>query len=74
MSTDLVDLQAAPDETSPPAPRPAARCRCDAREIIAFRDDDGDWTCFGCGREIAPATTRARSVIASAGHSAPPLG
>jgi hypothetical protein len=71
MSTDLVDLQAAPDEPSALAPHPARRCRCDAREIIAFRDDDGDWTCFGCGRQIAPAMTRGRSVTASSGGGAP---
>jgi hypothetical protein len=71
MSTDLVDLRAAPDEKSALAPHPAAQCHCDAREIIAFRDDDGDWTCFGCGRQIAPAMTRLRSVTAPSGAGAP---
>jgi hypothetical protein len=30
----------------------APRCRCDAVETIASRDDDGDWTCSRCGRLV----------------------
>ena len=42
-------------------PHPAPRCGCAADEVIAYRDDDGDWTCTSCGRRLgarSPAPQR----------------
>ena len=35
------------------APRSAAPCRCAGGDEIAYRDDDGDWTCIRCGRQVS---------------------
>ena len=40
-------------------PHLAPRCGCADDDVIAYRDDDGDWTCTSCGRRIrARATDR----------------
>jgi hypothetical protein len=36
-------------------PRQAPSCRCADHEVMASRDEDGDWTCCGCGRAICSA-------------------
>ena len=35
--------------------------RCADREVIASREEDGDWTCGSCGRPLAPPLTRLRA-------------
>jgi hypothetical protein len=40
-------------------PHLAPRCGCADDDVIAYRDDDGDWTCTSCGRRTrAQATDR----------------
>jgi hypothetical protein len=39
-----------------------ARCRCSARDVMAFRDEDGDWTCSSCGRLLRPAEALLRQI------------
>ena len=46
------------------APRSAAPCRCAGGDEIAYRDDDGDWTCIRCGRQFCGQAT-ARLALAS---------
>ena len=43
------------------APRHAPSCRCADREVMASREEDGDWTCCSCGRPLAPSLTRLRA-------------
>ena len=38
-------------------PHPAPRCGCAADDVIAYRDDDGDWTCTSCGRRARARAT-----------------
>jgi hypothetical protein len=51
------------------APRPAARCGCAEHEVMASRDEDGDWTCLSCGRLVGHAVTRLRALRAA--HESP---
>ena len=44
------------------APRRSLSCRCVEHEVMGSRDEDGDWTCCGCGRPLAPSLTRLRAV------------
>jgi hypothetical protein len=37
------------------APLHAPSCRCADREVMASRDEDGDWSCCSCGRPLTPS-------------------
>jgi len=43
------------------APRHAPSCRCADHEVMASRDEDGDWTCCSCGRPLTPSLTGLRA-------------
>jgi hypothetical protein len=45
------------------AARHAGRCRCVNQEVMACRDEDGDWTCCTCGRPVARSASRPRDVL-----------
>jgi len=42
-------------------PRHAPTCRCADHEVMASRDEDGDWTCCSCGRPLTPSLTGLRA-------------
>ena len=42
------------------APRHAPSCRCVDHEVMASRDEDGDWTCCRCGRPLTPSLSGLR--------------
>jgi hypothetical protein len=42
-------------------PRHAPSCRCVDHEVMASRDEDGDWTCCSCGRPLLPSLTGLRA-------------
>jgi hypothetical protein len=44
------------------APRRAPACHCMDHEVMASRDEDGEWTCCSCGRPVTPSVTRLRTV------------
>lgn len=44
-------------ETITYLPHLAPRCGCADDDVIAYRDDDGDWTCTSCGRRLAARAT-----------------
>jgi ribosomal protein L37AE/L43A len=46
-------------------PRPAPTCQCAARELVVSRDEDGDWSCCGCGRLVGTSATSMRAVRAA---------
>jgi hypothetical protein len=52
-------------QTSVFAPNHAPSCRCADREVMASRDDDGDWTCCRCGRPLTPSLTGLRSFLSA---------
>jgi hypothetical protein len=62
MSTSDLNPQATWHQTRAFAPRHAPTCRCAADEVMAWRDEDGDWTCCTCGRPVTPSVTRLRTV------------
>ena len=39
------------------APRPAPTCGCAEHEVLAARDEDGDFICCGCGRPLTLSLT-----------------
>jgi hypothetical protein len=51
------------------APRSAPRCHCVAGDIMALRDEDGDWSCHSCGRLLRPAMARFRHIRAAVSES-----
>jgi hypothetical protein len=60
----MTDVESGPISTdaSVLAPRTAPGCRCAARDVIAFRDEDGDWSCYSCGRLLRPSMARRRHI------------
>lgn len=50
VATDVTDLT---DGTVAYSPHLAPRCGCADDDVIAYRDDDGEWTCISCGRPTA---------------------
>jgi hypothetical protein len=44
------------------APHRAPVCHCLDHDVMASRDEDGDWTCCSCGRPVTPAVRRPRAV------------
>jgi hypothetical protein len=44
------------------APGYAPTCRCADHEVMASRDEDGDWTCCSCGRPLTPSLTGLRAL------------
>jgi hypothetical protein len=44
-------------ETTALLPHLARACRCADDNVIAYRDDDGDWTCTRCGRRLGARAT-----------------
>jgi hypothetical protein len=49
------------------ASRHAPSCRCTGHEVVASRDEDGDWTCCSCGRPLTSSLTGLRA-LRSAAH------
>jgi transcription initiation factor TFIIIB Brf1 subunit/transcription initiation factor TFIIB len=37
-------------------PNWAPHCGCTEHEVIAYADEDGDWTCSKCGRLLGRAS------------------
>jgi hypothetical protein len=56
-------------EVSVLAPRLAPKCSCAARDVMAFRDEDGDLTCYSCGRLLRPSMARFQRIRAAAGEN-----
>jgi hypothetical protein len=42
-------------------PRHAQSCRCADHEVMASRDEDGDWVCCSCGHPPTPALSGLRA-------------
>jgi hypothetical protein len=61
MSTSDLNDQPALHRMRVFAPRHAPSCRCVEHEVMASRDEDGDWTCCSCGRPLPPSSTRVRA-------------
>jgi hypothetical protein len=74
MSTSDITLQPAWHDTPEAAPQPGATCRCAAHDVVAWRDEDGDWTCCGCGRPIEASATSHPGVRALTVERMLPLG
>jgi hypothetical protein len=55
MSTGDLNRRTTSDQTRVFAPRHAPCCRCADHEVTASRDEDGDWICCGCGRQLTPS-------------------
>jgi hypothetical protein len=53
------------------APRPTPGCRCAGHEVMASRDEDGDWTCCSCGRPLAASLARLRAYRSAVRDSEP---
>jgi hypothetical protein len=62
MSTSDLNHQLAWHHARVFAPRRAPGCRCADHEVMASRDEDGDWTCCSCGRPLAPSLTGPRAL------------
>lgn len=61
MSTSDVNPQPAWHHERVFAPRHAPSCRCVDHEVMASRDEDGDWTCCSCGRPLLRSLTGLRA-------------
>jgi hypothetical protein len=61
MSTGDLNSQPAWHDVGVFAPRHAPSCRCVDHEVMASRDEDGDWTCCSCGRPLLPSLTGLRA-------------
>jgi hypothetical protein len=61
MSTSDLNHKPACHQMSVFAPHHAPSCRCADREVMASRDQDGDWVCCRCGRPLTPSLTGLRS-------------
>lgn len=61
MSTSDVNPQPAWHHERVFAPRHAPSCRCVDHEVMASRDEDGDWTCCSCGRTLLRSLTGLRA-------------
>jgi ribosomal protein L37AE/L43A len=66
MTMPDVRLDGTGQEPSAFAPRPAPTCQCTARELVVSRDEDGDWSCCGCGRLVQPSAESVRAVRVAA--------
>ena len=62
METSDLDPQATWYETPLSAPVCAPTCRCENHDVMASRDEDGDWMCCACGRAITASVTTLRAV------------
>jgi hypothetical protein len=40
----------------------APTCGCAEHEVMAWRDEDGDWICGSCGRLLTPSLTALRAL------------
>ncbi|MCW3057659.1 MAG: hypothetical protein JWO21_1628 [Solirubrobacterales bacterium] len=74
MAIGDVRLDGTRQEPSAFAPRPAPTCQCAARELAVSRDEDGDWSCCGCGRLVRPSARSLRAVRVAALERAVHLG
>jgi hypothetical protein len=61
MSTSELNYEPGWHQATVFAPHHAPTCRCAGGEVMASRDEDGDWICCRCGRPL-PALTRLRSL------------
>jgi hypothetical protein len=66
MSTSDLIEQRAWHHTRVFAPRHAPTCRCAEHQLMASRDQDGDWTCCRCGRQLTPSLTGLRAFSSAA--------
>jgi len=62
MSTSDLSHQPAWHQMRVSAPRRAPTCRCADHEVMASRDEDGDWTCCSCGHPLLPSLTGLRAL------------
>lgn len=62
MSTNDLNHQPAWHHVRVFAPRRAPSCRCADHEVMASRDEDGDWTCCSCGRPLPLSLTGLRAL------------
>jgi hypothetical protein len=65
MSTSDLNHQPACHRTRVFGPRRAPSCRCEYHEVMASRDEEGDWICCNCGRPVLPSLTGLRAVRAA---------
>jgi hypothetical protein len=65
MSTSDLNHQPAWHHVRVFAPRHGASCRCADHEVMASREEDGDWTCCSCGRPLPPSLTGPRTFRAA---------
>jgi hypothetical protein len=61
MSTSDLNHQPAWHHTRVFAPRRAPSCHCEYHEVMASRDEEGDWICCNCGRPVLPSLTGLRA-------------
>jgi hypothetical protein len=65
MSTSGLNHQPAWHHVRVSPPRHAPSCRCADHEVMASRDEDGDWTCCSCGRPLPSSLTGLRTFRAT---------